>query len=180
MLEDSQIIALVKSGSTDSFADIIERYQSPIFRYLYRLTGNYETALDLRQDTFLRAYKGILKNEVNVSLKAWLYKIATNSALQLFRRKRVLSFVPLKETTERDIANSEVDPSESIGDKADIRDTLAKIPREQRICMVLHFVEGFKYREIADTLGISEEAVRKRVARGSLEFRRLYSSEEVR
>ena len=174
MLEDSQVIDMVRKGNTDSFADIIERYQSPVFRYLYRLTGNYETALDLRQDTFLRAYKGIIKDEVKVSFKAWLYRIATNNALQFLRRKRVISFVSLKHASEEDTAGPG-DPAAAIGEKADVREALIRVPREQRVCMVLHFVEGFKYREIAETLGISEEAVRKRVTRGSEEFRRLYT-----
>ena len=55
-----------------------------------------------------------------------------------------------------------------------IQEVLNKIPGKFRVCMVLHFVEGFKYKEIAETIGISEEAVRKRVARGSDEFRKLY------
>jgi RNA polymerase sigma factor (sigma-70 family) len=52
---------------------------------------------------------------------------------------------------------------------------MLKVPYKNRVCMVLHFFEGFKYREIAETLGISKEAVRKRVTRGSLEFRKFYS-----
>ena len=59
-----------------------------------------------------------------------------------------------------------------------IKDALGKIPYEQRICVVLHYVEGFKYREIAETMGISEEAVRKRVTRGVQVFRRLYDRGE--
>jgi RNA polymerase sigma-70 factor (ECF subfamily) len=55
-----------------------------------------------------------------------------------------------------------------------IQEVLRKIPPEQRVCLVLHYVEGFKYREIADTLGISEEAVQKRVSRGKHLFRQLY------
>jgi RNA polymerase sigma-70 factor (ECF subfamily) len=171
--EDSRLIDMIRNGNTDSFSGIIERYQSPIFRYIYRLSGNYEAALDLRQDTFLRAYKGIMQDEVKVSFKAWLYRIATNNTLQYLRRKRLISFVPLKNVSEKDIAGQK-DPAVDIGEKSDIREILGKIPPERRVCMVLHFVEGFKYREIAGTLGISEEAVRKRVVRGSEEFRRLY------
>ena len=95
---------MVRRGNTDSFADIIERYQSPVFRYLYRLTGNFDASLDLSQGTFLRAYKGIIKDEVKISFKAWLYRIATNNALQFLRRKRTISFVPLKHVSEKDIA----------------------------------------------------------------------------
>jgi RNA polymerase sigma factor (sigma-70 family) len=179
-LEDSEIIAMVKNGNADSFAEIIERYQQPIFRYLYRLTGDHATSQDLRQDTFIQAYQGIFKTEIKVSFKSWLYRIATNNALQFHRRRRVLSFLPLKENTGTDIPGAGKDNFEQTGMQIDIKDTLDKIPRDQRVCMVLHFVEGFKYQEIAVTLGISEEAVRKRIFRGSQEFKRLYSSEGVR
>ena len=57
MLEDTEIIALVKSGNTDAFAEIIERYKSPVFRYLYRLTNNYDIAQDIMHDTFIQAFQ---------------------------------------------------------------------------------------------------------------------------
>jgi len=178
LLEDFQVIALVKNGNIDAFGDIIERYQKPVYRYVYRITGNRDVAMDIVQETFMQAYKGILKTEIKVSFKAWLYRIAVNNVLQLWRRKRTVSFVPLKD----EIANGALvveDKSRLLGTQLDVQGVLAKIPRKLRICMVLHFVEGFKYQEIAQTLKISEEAVRKRVIRGSREFRRLYNSQEV-
>lgn len=57
MLEDLQLIAQVRNGNTDAFGQIIERYQLPIAKYLFRLTGEYETAKDLTQDTFIRPLK---------------------------------------------------------------------------------------------------------------------------
>ena len=71
----------VRAGRADAFAEIVERYQAPIFRYLLRMTGDYQVAQDLAQDTFLNAYESILKTRAELSLKAWLYRIATNNAL---------------------------------------------------------------------------------------------------
>ena len=107
------------------------------------------------------------------------YRIATNNVLQIWRRKRILSFVPLRDKPGSNTLTSE-DPSELIGAQLDVQGTLNKIPQKQRICLVLHFIEGLKYQEIGSALEISEEAVRKRVARGSQEFKRLYDSKEVR
>ena len=172
-MEDSRIIAEVRSGNIEAFAAIVEHYQSPILHYLYQLTGNYETSRDLMQDTFLQAYRGILKTGEIHSFKAWLYRIATNNALQFLRRKRWRSFFPLKENLQ---AGNQAggDPGELMDTQMAIREAMRRIPAEQRVCLVLHFVEGFKYEEIAGALGISSEAVRKRVARGRQEFRRLY------
>jgi RNA polymerase sigma-70 factor (ECF subfamily) len=164
LLEEAQVIALVRAGEIDAFAEIMEHYQIPIIRYLYRLTGENELAKDLAQDTFIQAYKGILKTDEELSLKAWLYRIATNNALQHHRRKRLLSFIPF--TPGQHNTASAGTRRDGMGESAAIQEALCKIPDEQRTCVVLHFVEGFKYREIAETLGISEEAVRKRVARG--------------
>jgi len=59
-----------------------------------RLTGDSELSRDLAQDTFLQAYQGILKTDSELSFKAWLYRIATNNALQHFRRKKLIFFLP--------------------------------------------------------------------------------------
>lgn len=178
-MDEAQVIALIRTGDTDAFAEIIEQYQAPIIRYLYRLTGDYEVAQDLAQDTFLQAYKGILKTKSELSFKAWLYRIATNNALQLRRRKRLLSFIPFANSGKSDISTIEAS-SDCVEERIMIKEALLKVPGEQRTCMVLHFVEGLKYREIAEILGISEDAVRKRVARGSQEFRKAYHPEEVK
>ena len=178
-MDEAQVVALVRTGDTDAFAEIVEHYQEPIIRYLYRLTGDYEVAQDLAQDTFLQAYKGILKTRSELSFKAWLYRIATNNALQLRRRKRLLSFIPFANSGKSDISTIEA-PSDCVGERIAIKEALLKVPDEQRACMVLHFVEGLKYREIGEILSVKEDAVRKRVARGSREFRRIYSAEEVR
>ncbi len=181
MSEEARIIAEVRAGSTDAFAEIVENYQKPIIRYLYRLTGDYGMAEDLVQDTFVQAYKNIMKTTCEIlSVRAWLYRIATNNALQYRRRKRLLAFIPFVRAGNPD--SPVADPVDRADEKMAIEKAMRKVPKEQRICMVLHFVEGFRYREIAETLGISEEAVRKRVARGSRNFRQVYSGgeEEVR
>jgi RNA polymerase sigma-70 factor (ECF subfamily) len=174
-LEEARVIALVRAGEADAFAEIIEHYQAPIIRYLYRMTGDYEVAKDLAQDTFIQAYKGILKTDAELSFKAWLYRIATNNARQHRRRKKLLSFIPFT-VKEHDIPDSG-NQTDSPGEALAINEALLKVPEEQRTCLVLHFVEGFKYREIAETLGCSEEAVRKRVARGKKLFIGLYDRE---
>ena len=174
-MEVARVIALVRAGEADAFAEIIGHYQAAIIRYLYRLTGDYEMAKDLAQDTFIQAYKGILKTNAELSFKAWLYRIATNNALQHHRRKKLLSFIPFT-TKEQDIPDT-ANQANCSSERIAINEALLKVPKEQRTCLVLHFVEGFKYREIAETLGCSEEAVRKRVARGKKLFIDLYDRE---
>jgi len=171
-LDDAQVIAQVRQGNTDAFTEIVAGYQSSIIRYLHRMTGDYKVAEDLAQDTFVKAYKAILKTDSELSFKAWLYRIATNNALQHGRRQRLLSFTPLSRVAEDNPVLAS--PPEEVENRLVVKQVLAKIPPQQRVCLVLHFVEGFKYREIADILGISRDAVCKRVARGSRRFQILY------
>ena len=172
-MDEAQVIALVRNGKTDAFAEIVEHYQMPIGRYLYRITGDYEVAKDLVQDTFLKAYKSVLKTDSDLSFKAWLYRIATNNARQYHRRRRLISFIPFVDSVKHD-SILKTTPN-YIEEKLSIEETLLKVPADQKECLVLHFVDGFRYGEIADILNISEEAVRKRVARGSKEFKKQYS-----
>lgn len=176
-MDEASIIALVRAGNTDAFADIVEHYQTPIQRYLYRLTGEHELTKDLAQDTFVQAYMGILKTNAEISFKAWLYRIATNTAFQHYRRKRIISFIPFSALKEERL------PSAYCGDETEenmaIQETLSKVPTEQRLCLVLHLVEGFKYREIAETLNISEDAVRMRVTRGKEAFQKVHRGGKV-
>ncbi len=168
----TQAIEQVREGKSGAFAEIVEHYQSAIVRYLYRMTGDYETAKDLAQDTFVDAYRGIFKTDSDLSFKAWLYRIATNNALQHNRRRKIVSFISFSDLSEDSPLLK--DSCEHSENNVFIRQTLAKIPYDQRICMVLHYIEGFRYREIADILGITKEAVSKRVARGSKQFQVLY------
>ncbi len=173
-MEEAVIIGLVRAGATDVFSEIVEHYQTPIFRYVFRLTRDYELSKDILQDTFIQAYKGIIKTDSELSLKAWLYRIATNNVFKFSRRRKIISFIPLYKSDKSDIIPISEDPIISVSQNMAIEQTLLSVPREQRICLILHFVEGFKYEEIGEILGISEDAVRMRVTRGKQIFQRLY------
>ena len=175
MLDEVQILTLAKAGDTNAFAEIINFYQKPILRYLYRLTGDYEMSQDLAQDTFVQAFHGITRLNTDLALKTWLYRIATNNALQYLRRKKLFSIILFNH-----LRNSAISTGESTFDRTfeslAIKEALLKIPQNQRACLVLHYIEGFQYREIARTVGISEEAVRKRVARGLARLKDIFTS----
>lgn len=172
-LEGSDTLSRIRAGDREAFTAIVRQFQSPIVIYLFRLTGDGELARDLAQDTFIRAYKALGRTTPDLPLKTWLYRIATNNALQYHRRKAIVSFVPLDDGL-RPIAH--FDAAKRATEAAAVHETLLKVPQRLRVCMVLHFVDGFRHREIAKMLGISEDAVRMRVARGCEEFRKQYSA----
>ena len=172
-MDEAQVISEVRTGATEAFGEIVEHYQAPIVRYLSRLTGDPEVARDLAQDTFVQAYKGILKTRSELRFKAWLYRIATNNALQYHRRRRLLSFVPFVGSEGPELRDTSTSP-DAVPERMAIQEALLEVPLQRRECLVLHYVEGLKYREIAGVVDATEEAVRKRVSRGSKEFREAY------
>jgi len=156
----------LRAGKPDAFRDIVDRYQRQILRYLYRLTGELELAKDLTQDTFVQAFESIPKTDPDLplQLRPWLFRVATNKAMQHYRRRKIVHFIPFAHSRDVDISDSR-DPSEEIIERLSVEDALCQVAVQQRTCLVLHFVEGFKYREIAQTLGISEDAVCRKDAR---------------
>ena len=171
LLDCSEAVARVRAGDAEAFAVIVEQFQSPIVNYLFRLTGDVELARDLAQETFIHAYKGLTGNRPVCSFRPWLYRIATNTALQHLRRQARVPFVPLD---DRRVPGRGLDPADEDVNTAAVHEALLRVPEKLRVCVVLHFVDGFKHREIAGMLGISEDAARMRVNRGCAEFRRVY------
>jgi RNA polymerase sigma-70 factor (ECF subfamily) len=102
-LEEAAVIASIKAGNVDAFTEIVENYQIPIVRYLYRLIEDEDIARDLAQDTFVQTFKGIQKTGPDLQVRPWLFKIATNNARQYYRRKRILTFIPFGDNRTPDV-----------------------------------------------------------------------------
>ena len=180
-MDESSVLTSLRAGNLDAFSSVVDFYQPQIIRYLYRLTGDLELAKDLTQDTFVQAFESIPKTNPSsqLQLKPWLFRIATNKAIQYYRRKKIIPFIHFGHNQDIDTSNNN-DPAEEIIKRLAVQEVLCRIAVQQRTCLVLHFVEGFKYREIARTLGISEDAVRMRVMRGQQAFRKLYSGGDTK
>ncbi len=175
LVNETLLIAAVRAGDENAFTSVVERYQAPIARYLRRLVGERGLAEDLTQETFVKAYLAIRRTDSELALRPWLYQIATNEAKMLFRRRKLIRFLPF--LAERH--DAAVPPAnEALGEQDLVRRVLAGLPEETASALLLYLVEGFKHHEVAAILGISPEAARKRVARGSEQFRKRYSELE--
>lgn len=176
MSDEVLLISSIRAGDESAFTVVVERYQARIARYLRRLVGSVALAEDLTQETFLSAYRSIRKTDSELALGPWLYRIATNHAYMHFRRRKLLQFLPFLDNRPGETAP----PADAgLGEQDLVRRALARLPREYSTPLLLHMVEGFRHHEVGAILGISAEAARKRVARGSEMFRRAYAELEV-
>lgn len=158
-----------------TFDAIVEAYQARIARYIFRLVGDHELALDLTQDTFVNAYRSFHTLRSPLALSAWLYRIATHLAVQARWRGSRLKWQAL--TNLENSRSAAIDaPDAGVIDREMVQLALAKLPRDRAACLLLHVKEGFSYEEVATIMGISPEAARKRIARAKTQFRAVYDA----
>ena len=176
-----QAVAMLSSGDRAdvrparvAFDELVERYQSPLRRFLYGLVQDSELAADLCQETFLSAYRTLprLELERDLDLGAWLYTIALNQARGVLRRRRILRWVPFVSASHARAASSP-DIASAVVMRDELRRILERLPVDQRACLLLH-ADGFRYAEIAKMLGCSLPAVKLRIFRGRLRSLELY------
>jgi RNA polymerase sigma-70 factor (ECF subfamily) len=166
---DADLAALVdqaRLGSDEAFGQLFERFQTPIVNYLYRVVGDWDAANDLAQDSFLKAYQALPRTAEGLQISPWLYRIATNTALDALRRRKRITWVPFKVENEPHVSDTAARHAESDA----IQHALEQVPPDQRTCLVLNMSQGMSYKEIAETLGISVNLVAVRIFRGREKF----------
>jgi RNA polymerase sigma-70 factor (ECF subfamily) len=149
---------------------LVERYQQRLGGYLFHLLGDRDLALDLTQDTFVRAYTALGATRPGLALRPWLFRIATNLAYDLLRRRRRIAWVPLSVVEDR--ARDDAAPIE---DQELVRLALRRLRPEDQVVLVLCGIEDHSYAEAATTLDSTPDAVRKRLSRAKDNFRVVYA-----
>jgi RNA polymerase sigma-70 factor (ECF subfamily) len=174
MVTDVQGVERLRERDAEAFRSLIERLQQPITGYLHRLVGDREVALDLAQDTFVQVYKEINKTSGDLSLDAWIYRIATNYGLRHLNRKRLKQFVQLESRENFDESLAVAGPEDQTETRILVQQALGTMKPKDAAVLQLHYGNGFTYQEIGQVMDMSSEAVRKCVARSVEKFRKVY------
>ena len=176
----------LQSGDRSEFARLVEQYSDLIYRLAIRMLGDDQDAEDVLQETFLKAYRSIGSFQGQSNISTWLYRIATNEALMLIRKRK-----PENQRMEIDEKDAEEDsaplqivdwaalPEEQLlsGETLDyLNQIVQNLSPALRIVFLLRDVMDQSVRETAEVLGIGESAVKTRLSRARLQLRQQLST----
>jgi RNA polymerase sigma-70 factor (ECF subfamily) len=170
LLSDAEIMLRVKAGDDSAFDYLVEKFRRPLVGFMYRLSRNQAAAEDLAQEVFLRVYRSRKSYKAEARFTTWLYRIATNLAVNHARDTRVERTQgksldePEPETgVAMDVADAAPTAEERLLRQermAAIRSHVETLPERQRIAVVLHKYQGMDYHEIGQVLELSESATK--------------------
>lgn len=171
---DQDIVEAVLAGQQHRFAELVERYQRQIVNYVYRMIHDYEDAVDLSQDVFLKAYSALDSYRPKYPFPAWLFRIARNATIDEIRRRR-LSTVSLDEPLETSDGSIEREPAGEGAGPEDlvlenelherVEAAMARLPDKYREPLVLRHAAEMSYEEIAEALELPLGTVKTRIFR---------------
>ena len=158
--QDAWIALRCQAGEQNAFEDLVALMERPLLYYAIKLTGNAETALDVLQDVWMKAFRGIGSLKDPGSLRPWLYCIAHGLVVDRIRRH-------ISRERAEEVHAAEFQESSAISfaedDVAAVHDALNELAPKHREVLVLYFLEDFSLAEIATVVGCSEGTVKSRL-----------------
>ena len=171
-LADGELVRTAIAGRETSFEELVRRYQWPIAAYVYRMVGDYDAALDLTQEVFIKVYNSLSRYRSEFKFSTWIYKIAHNAAIDHLRRYAVREQTLLVDFEgERgtiSIESPRLTPeqeSEREERRSEIESVVHSLPAAYRELIVLRHSHDLSYDEIAEVTGLPLGTVKNRLFR---------------
>jgi RNA polymerase sigma-70 factor (ECF subfamily) len=179
---DAELVLRALSGREDGFEELVRRYQRPIVAYVYRMVGDYDSALDLTQEVFIRVYNSLGRYRAEFKFSTWIYRIAHNAAIDHLRRvgaSRTEEMTVEGEggtSFDKPLASKAPSPEQETerGERrAEIEEVVGQLPHAYRELIVLRHSHDLSYDEIAEVTGLPLGTVKNRIFRAREAMREL-------
>src|SRR5918911_4051831 len=175
---DSELVVRSLAGREDGFEELVRRYQRPIVAYVYRMVGDYDAALDLAQEVFIKVYNSLARYSAEYKFSTWIYRIAHNAAIDHLRRGLARHEDLRRESDgveyERPLASGHPTPeqlSERAERRAEIEEVVQALPPAYRELITLRHALDLSYDEIAEVTGLPLGTVKNRIFRARAAMR---------
>jgi RNA polymerase sigma-70 factor (ECF subfamily) len=177
-LTDNELMMLAKDGSEEAFAIIIDRHKSGVTGFIFRMLGNYEDAVDLAQESFVRVFLAINRYKSSHAFSTYLYRIASNLAISELRkrkRRRLISLTWVRsggdsmEEFEIPLASAEPGPEMDVVEeerRIAIEKAVMSLPEKYRAPIILRDINDLSYEQVAESLGLGIGTTKSRISRG--------------
>lgn len=167
--DDKQLVSDFLSGDDTSFEQLVQKYTSPLYNFIFQFTRDQHGAEDLVQETFIKVWKHIKRFDQKKSFKTWIFTIAKNTTYDYFKKKKSIpfsSFVDEEGKSTLEAVDENTLLPDEILEKAerveDLERVLEKIPELYRALLVLAYREDFSLMEIASILGEPYNTIKSR------------------
>jgi RNA polymerase sigma-70 factor (ECF subfamily) len=167
---DLELMLRVRQGDAESFDVLLDRHRKPLVSFFSRMVRDQALAEDLAQEAFLRVYQARQRYQPEAKFTTWLYRIATNLALNALRDRKAVPAAPAGDGHSSDGGSKVEELSDSrptaeqrmmLSERGrTIREAVESLPENQRAAVILHKYQDVDYRQIALILGVSESAVK--------------------
>jgi RNA polymerase sigma-70 factor (ECF subfamily) len=179
---DPELVVRALAGREDCFEELVRRYQRPIVAYVYRMVGDYDAALDLAQEVFIKVYNSLGRYRPEFKFSTWIYRIAHNAAIDQLRRRGASRTEEMEvageggTTFEKPLASKSLTPeqeTERSERRAEIEEVVALLPHAYRELIVLRHSHDLSYDEIAEVTALPLGTVKNRIFRAREAMREL-------
>jgi RNA polymerase sigma-70 factor (ECF subfamily) len=175
-LDEQLLVRAHQAGDEHAFGQIVRSQHRALYAHAYRRLGNHEAAEDAVQDTLLRAYRALPSFNGDLRLRAWLHRILTNVCHdESNRRRRQTGLIEKLEAQPVLLAPDPIEEAVLHDTVRVMNEALAELPESYREALVLRYVDGLSFREVAEATGVSEENARARVHRGRVALHKVLS-----
>ena len=176
---ETEILQKALQKDDGAFAELVEKYQSPVYNLCFRMLGSEVEAEDAAQETFWRAYQALNRYDPNRSFITWLLSIAAHLCIDQ-QRKRKVTIIEMDEYEDFDIADRSPQPEARAIQRQEeeiIARNLNQLSDLDRAAVILRYWQGFSEEEIASSLSLTVSAVKSRLHRARLQLAGLLKEE---
>ncbi len=163
-MNEAELIQAAQEGDCDAFLELLKSHDRQIMSVIYRMSGDLYDREDLYQEIFLHCFQSIKSFRARSSLRTWLYRVALNRCIDYMKKKPLVREVVDEAGPSKDWVRAEK--------LRDVERAMARLKGHQRTCFFLHYIEGWKIREIREVLCIQEGTIKSHLSRARKKIRR--------
>ncbi len=171
-MDEQELVGRIQAGDESAFAEIVHLYKDKIVNFLFQMTGDYQRAVDLSQETFLRIYFKADKYRPIAPFSSWVYAIASNLAKTDLKKRYRMNQVSLEDVQYSAEVSTPSDETTDSGLARNLREALERLSPRYRIPVVLKDMEGYSQEEIARIIRRPIGTVKARISRGRTMLKR--------